>query len=47
MNYIEKIQNLKNKELKTLILSGNHITQLENLYHLKKTPKPRNGKESS
>lgn len=35
MNYIERIQNLKNKSLKTLILSGNNITELENLHHLK------------
>ena len=35
MNYIERIQNLKNKSIKTLILSGNNISELENLYHLK------------
>jgi len=35
MNYLERIQNLKNKSLKTLILSGNNISELENLYHLK------------
>ncbi len=35
MNYIERIQNLRNKNLKTLILSGNNISELENLHHLK------------
>ena len=35
MNYLTRIENLKNPNLKTLILSGNNIKELENLHHLK------------
>lgn len=36
MNYIERIEGLKIKTLKTLILSGNNIGELENLQYLKR-----------
>ena len=34
MNYIEKIENLTNKALKSLILSGNSIKEITNLEYL-------------
>ncbi len=35
MNYITRIENLNNPRIKTLILSGNNIKEIENLHHLK------------
>ena len=35
MNYLERIENLRLKSLKTLILSGNNIRELENLHHVR------------
>lgn len=35
MNYLERIENLRLKSLKTLVLSGNNIRELENLHHVR------------